>query len=246
MPQFNCDTLTLRLGGRSLNMKKVMIATPAYDGKVHAHYATSLVDTVMGLVQNGYQPNIQLAVGGSLLVHDRNRILMKFMQSDCEFLLCLDSDLGWNPHAVVRLLEIGKEMSGGCYPARDGKGFHFRPILNEDKSIAIEKETGLLKMENIPAGFMLLRRSAVEKMQQHFAHTYYKPKSDLMAHDDGYMLFALEVHDGEFWGEDYVFCRRAIQAGLDIWVDPTIEFNHAGVQGRLIDVLTTNPEEAAK
>ena len=227
-------------------MQKVMIATPAYDGKVFAQYATSLIDTVMVLAQNGYACNIQLAVGGSLLVHDRNRILMKFMQSDCEFLLCLDSDLGWNPQAVVRLLNIGKEMSGGCYPARDGKGFHFRPVFNEDKSIVVEKETGLLKMESIPAGFMLLRRSAIEKMQQNFAHTYYKPKSKENANDDGYMLFALEVYEGEFWGEDYVFCRRATQSGIDIWVDPTIEFNHAGISGRLIDVLTTKFEEAAK
>jgi hypothetical protein len=60
------------------------------------------------------------------------------------------------------------------------------------------------------------------------------------------MLFALEVYEGEFWGEDYVFCRRAAEAGVDIWVDPMIEFNHAGIEGRLFDALTTNPEEAAK
>jgi hypothetical protein len=227
-------------------MKKVMIATPAYEGKVHAHYATSLVDTALVLAQNGYASDIRLACGGSLLVHDRNRILMAFMDSDSDYLLCLDSDLGWPPQAVLRLLQADKEMSGGCYPARVGGGFHFRPVFNENGSIAMDKETGLLKMAYIPAGFMMLKRSAIEKMQQHFAHTYYKPKDPRNKDTGGYMLFALEVYEGEFWGEDYVFCRRAAEAGVDIWVDPMIEFNHAGIEGRLFDALTTNPEEAAK
>lgn len=232
--------------GILLTMKKVMIATPAYEGKVHAQYATSLVDTAGHLAQNGYQPDIRIACGGSLLVHDRNRILTEFMDSDAEYLLCVDSDLGWHPAAVLRLLQADKEFSGGCYPARDGKGFHFRPVLNENKSIAIDEETKLLKMEYIPAGFMLLKRDAVEKMQRHFSHTYYKPKDPRNPDNGGYMLFDLEVHEGEFWGEDYVFCRRAREAGVDIWIDPVIEFDHAGIRGRLIDVLTTNPEEAAK
>lgn len=200
----------------------------------------------MALAVNGYKPDIRLACGGSLLVHDRNRILTEFMDSDADYLLCLDSDLGWNPAAVLRLLKADKEFSGGCYPARVGGGFHFRPIFNDNGSIVQDKETGLLKMGYIPAGFMLLKRSAIEKMQRHFSHTYYKPKDSRNPDKGGYMLFALEVYEGEFWGEDYVFCRRAGEAGVDIWVDPMIEFNHAGIQGRLIDALTTNPEEAAK
>lgn len=223
-----------------------MIATPAYEGKVHAHYATALVDTAAFLGANGFKADIRIACGGSLLVHDRNTILNVFMESDAEYLLCVDSDLGWQPEAVLRLIQADKEFSGGCYPARIGGGFHFRPAFNPDKSIVLDKENGLLKMEYIPAGFMLLKRSAVEKMQRHFSHLYYEPKDPRNPHKPGYMLFDLEVYKGEFWGEDYVFCRRAGEAGVDIWIDPAFHFNHAGIEGRLIDSLTTNPEEAAK
>ena len=39
------------------------------------------------------------------------------------------------------------------------------------------------------------------------------------------------------WGEDYIFCKNAIEAGINIWCDPNIEFIHAGVTGKLTEVL---------
>jgi len=35
-----------------------------------------------------------------------------------------------------------------------------------------------------------------------------------------------------------VFCKRAIESGLDIWCDPAVPFNHAGTQGALVEILT--------
>jgi hypothetical protein len=59
-----------------------------------------------------------------------------------------------------------------------------------------------------------------------------------------YCFFDTEVYDGEFWGEDYVFCRRVREAGFDIYVDPLIEFDHAGTVGSLIEILTTDKDKA--
>lgn len=222
-------------------MKKVMISTPAYDGRCHVPYALSLTETTHLLLSHGIQVTYNITTSGSLLVAERNRILKAFMDSDCTHLLCVDSDLGWPCQAVVKLLLDDKEFVGGVYPARDGKTFTFRPAHNPDQSIV--SEGNLLKMEYIPAGFMLIKRSVIEKMMKKFPDLYFEPKHESMKHAAGWMFFNTELWDGEFWGEDYVFCRKAREAGVDIWVDPLIPFDHAGVKGRLLDALSNKPEE---
>ena len=218
-----------------------MIATPAYDGRVHVPYAIALSETTALLLNRGVQACYNITTSGSLLVAERNRILKLFMQSVATHLLCIDSDLGWIPQFVLKMLLADKEFVAGVYPARDGKTFTFRPSHNEDMSIV--QENGLLKMEYIPAGFMLLKRSVVEKLMSKFPELYFEPKPETMKHEAGWLFFNTEIWNGEFWGEDYTFCRKVREAGVDIWVDPIIPFDHAGVKAKLLDALSEKPEE---
>jgi hypothetical protein len=230
--------------------KKIFIGTPAYDGKVHVPYAMSLLDTNEILRNHGYEVLVRLPVGGSLLVADRNRILQMFWELEADYILCIDSDLGWDPRVILKMLhdieENGKDFVAGVYPSRDGKGFNFRPFQEPDGRITMCEKTNLLKMEYIPAGFMLFTRDVVKKLRDNNPQRYYSPKDPRSDTESTYCLFDTEVWEGEFWGEDYVFCRRVGEVGVDIWVDPLIEFNHAGVVGSLIQALTTDPSKAQK
>ena len=221
---------------------KVFLATPAFDGKVNVQYAISLSETVALLASQGIKTQIQINTSGSLLVAERNRLNKAFLASDCTHMLCVDSDLGWPCQAVPAMLNHDVDFVAGCYPARGEKTFLFRAVHNEDTSI-VKNEKNLLKMNYIPAGFMLIKRHVIERMIAHFSHLYFEPKSEKLKHENGYCLFDTEVHEGEFWGEDYVFCRRVREAGFDIWVDPLIEFDHAGLRGSLIQALTDKKEE---
>lgn len=222
--------------------KKLMIATPAYSGKVDIPYALSYANTYLACAIRNIEVKPLIVASGSLLVAERNRILEAFWNSDCTHLLCVDSDLGWPPEAVLAMLEANKEFVAGIYPARGDKNtFLFRPVTESTGKIVNDKH--LLKMNYIPAGFMLLSRSCVEKMRNHFPELYYEPKNKEAAGNPqaGYCLFDTQVWEGEFWGEDFVFCRRAREAGVEIWVDPFIQFDHAGTMGMLIQALTTDP-----
>jgi hypothetical protein len=219
-----------------------MIATPAYDGKVHVPYAIALAETSFLLLKNNIEVVYNITTSGSLLVAERNRILGMFVESDCTHLLCIDSDLGWPAQCLIPMLLSDKEFVGGVYPSRGEKSFTFRPAVNEDQSIITDKN--LLKMEYIPAGFILLKRSALTKMREKHPELYYEPKHESMKHAKGWLFFNTEIWEGEFWGEDYTFCRKAREAGVDIWVDPLIQFNHAGQIGVLIDALTAEKEKA--
>jgi hypothetical protein len=147
----------------------------------------------------------------------------------------------------MAMLEQDKEFIAGVYPARDPTGqeksFLFRPCLNENGSVITEKH--LLKMEYIPAGFMLLSRDAIRKMRDNFPELKFEPKNKDNIYNPhfGYLFFNTELYDGEFWGEDFVFCRRARESGIDIWVDPLIQFDHAGTIGMLLSVLSQSATE---
>jgi hypothetical protein len=228
------------------NGKTIFIGTPAYEGKVHVQYALALMDTSELLKSIGYDVIVRMPIGGSLLVADRNRLIELFWQSGADYMLCVDSDLAWEPQAVMRFLQTDKDFCAGVYPARQGKNFTFRPFLHEDGRIVMCEKTKLLKMQYIPAGFMLFKREVIAKMRETYPELKYEPKSPRTDDFGAHCFFNTEVYEGEFWGEDYVFCRRAREAGFDIWVDPTINFNHAGICGALIETLTDDPEKADK
>lgn len=230
---------------KNVSKKKIFIGTPAYQGQVHVHYAMMLLDMNEILRAQGFEVLVRLPVGGSLLVADRNRLIEAFWQSGADYMICLDSDLAFDPRYILRFLESDKDFVGGVYPSRDGKGFNFRPCVEDDGRIVMD-QFGLLKMEYIPAGCMMFKREVIAKMREDFSDLYYEPKDPLNKQEAAFCFFNTEVWDGEFWGEDYVFCRRVRESGFDIWVDPTIEFNHAGVFGSLMQSLTTDPNKAQK
>jgi hypothetical protein len=225
-------------------MTKLMIVTPAYDGKLNAQYCVALMQTAVTLKENHIPFEININTSGSLLVAERNKLTETFMRSDCTHMLCIDADLGWPPAALIAMILADKEFVAGVYPSRGDKVFTFRPKLNENKSIV--QIGNLLGMEYIPAGFMLIKRSVIEKMREKFPELYYEPIAEQMKFAKGFCFFDTEVWNGEFWGEDYVFCRRAREAGVDIWVDPMIEFDHAGQRGALMAVLSNKPPEENK
>lgn len=222
-------------------MTKIFIATPAFDGKVTVPYACSLCDTRLYLAANAIESVVRIHTSGSLLVRERNDLIKAFLETDSTHMMCIDSDIGWNPLDIKRLLDMNEDFVASLYPARGEKLFLFRGVYGENKQMSVS-EKKLLEMEYIPAGFMLLKRCVLEKMIECFPELYYEPKDESLKHTKGYCLFDTEIWNGEFWGEDYVFCRRARQAGFKIWIDPTISLNHAGIQGAFVECLSDKKE----
>ena len=224
-------------------MTKIFLATPAFDGKVTVPYACSLSDTRLCMAANGIDVIVRIHTSGSLLVRERNDLLKAFLATDATHILCVDSDISWNPLDIKKLVDYNEDFVAALYPARGDNVFLFRGVYGENKQMAVS-EKHLLEMEYIPAGFMLIRRNVIETMMKHFPELYYCPKEESLKHMDGFHLFAVELWENEFWGEDYVFCRRARQAGFKIWIDPMIELEHSGKKGSFAQCLTDKvPEE---
>lgn len=225
-----------------MSVPHVFVATPAYSGKVHVQYAISLMETRALLAANNVVMTNKITTSGSLLVAERNRLVEAFWQSGATHMLCIDSDLGWPAQAVVAMLQADKPFIAGLYPARGEKNsFIFRPFTNPDGSLYHEGH--LFKMQYIPAGFMLIKREVIGALREKFPELYYEPKDPNSKSEKAYCFFNTEVWESEFWGEDYVFCRKVREAGFDIWVDPLIQFDHDGTIGGFHEVLSQETPE---
>ena len=216
-----------------------MIATPCHQGKCDTRFTLSLIQSLYMLDHSGIQSQILLPETGSILAKERNDILEAFWRSDCTHLLCIDSDLGWQPDAPLKFLNYDLDFIAGVYPARRNNDklsrYMFLPVVNQDGRMHKNDINGLLKMEGVPAGFMMLSRECLKKMRDHYPEKKCIGSNNF---ESTYALFNTEVIDGMMWGEDYIFCKNAINAGIVIWCDPTIMIDHAGEVGSLSEILT--------
>lgn len=223
-------------------MTKIFIATPAFSGKVDVMYAISLSDTCMELCANNINHDLLITTCGSLLVLERNRLIARFLETDCTHILCIDSDIAWSGRTIPNMLKHDVPFVCGLYPSRHNvKDFFFRQHTKNDGSLIIN-ENGLIKVQGAPAGFMLIRREVFVKIMQDNPHLEYVTNEANGERYKGFAFFNAEIIKGEFFGEDYAFCNLVNKSGFDCWVDPCIELDHAGVKGMfLTKVIVSKP-----
>lgn len=197
---------------------KVMAAIPSYTGHVEFEFVESFVATWAFAAVSGVEITMQMAPGFSLVQYARNWLTQQFLESDCTHILWIDADLGWEPQALLRMLARKVDVIGGVYPIKTvGEIYPYMP--------AGEPENGVQMVEGLPTGFMLVSRRAMEAVA-----------TSVKWHDMTHMgkkiscpnVFDL-VHEGKnFWGEDFVFCKRLRNLGFSLWAELDIDFKHVG------------------
>ena len=99
----------------------------------------------------------------TLVPRARNGAIAHFMGSDCTHLLFINSDIVFEPDAVLKLLDHDKEIIGGTYPKKymrlDGS-YPFDFTINGTIKI-INDNPELFKVSNIPSGFCLIKRELI-------------------------------------------------------------------------------------
>jgi hypothetical protein len=205
-----------------MSWRYVMTATPTLSGDVWCEFHTSYLQSVVLAAKAGWAVHPNYMMGNSLIPFARCLMGQDFMDSECECLFFLDSDLAWDPEAFVRLLEIPLDVVAGAYPLKKDGETEFHIKLTED----VPKPDGrklLVDTKAAGGGFIKITRTAIEKMQAAY------PELKAMHKGRGvYMLWDTLTVDGIPMGEDYAFCERWRKIGGTIYVDPDIDFRHYG------------------
>lgn len=235
----------------------IMIATPCYGGMIHEPYLRGLTALVAELSGAGIPINLSTVINESLITRARNELVKHFLMTECTHLMFIDSDIGFSPADVLRLVEHGKDVVVGAYPLKGLRwsnleglksctdidevrrrvteyvvNFKFSSEENL-KSGRLDVVDGLIEVHDAGTGFMCIRRNVIEKMIKEIPGLEYKKESRFLMNekDDGvrWSVFDCEIDDDDrYLSEDYLFCRRWQRLGGKVWLDPEIILTHMG------------------
>lgn len=205
--------------------RKVMIGTPSYDGKLDAWYVNSLINTI----KLSYEKNVDImAVWVSydaLVQRARNDVVAVALETNCDDLIFIDSDIEWDPEWVFKLLDHPEDIVGGTYPKKTDTQ-ELYPIYNSSQNYQ-KHENGLIEVDGLATGFIKYSKNALQYLWDNSAEYYEQEKSN----NRKKMIFEIGISTNkELVSEDIAACLKAKQGGFKIWLDPTMTCAHNGVK----------------
>lgn len=171
----------------------------------------------------------EVGCGPLQLVDGRNKLCQRTLDDGFEWLFMLDSDMGFEPDTLAKLLEVADPerapvVGGLCFSMREHGSDHFGgmetypwpTILTwQEHDDKIWRMTGtdhypvntMIKVGATGAACILIHRSVLEKMgKDWFTQT--------------------KLPDGELEGEDISFCHRCMDHDVPVWVHTGIRTTH--------------------
>jgi hypothetical protein len=245
---------------------RLFVFTPAYGGLVTTAYLHSLLAARRRLEELGAVVAVDTVTNESLVTRARNGGAARFLAARTggrpfSHLLFLDADIGFEPGDLERLLAFGEPLVAGVYPL---KSVRFDAIWERlraggppaESPAVLEAESldyacryavpatlrdDFIRVLSVGCGFMLLARSALERMigadpgsrYQNDVAGYEVPGADFtLAPLAFHALFeaGVDPETQTYESEDYAFCRRWRQLGGEIWVDLRAELAHWGTK----------------
>jgi hypothetical protein len=206
--------------------KHVFFAMPTYTGQIHMETFRSLLANMMALTKRGDKFTLWDESGNAMIAHARDLVLAHFLASEATHCLFVDNDVVFPADSVLRLIDAPVDFSAVVYRQRKDPENYAVQWDTSKGELQAHPETGLLEVHGVPAGFMCLTRSCVERMTKAYeAKTF----NDKAAPSGKAVALFDNIHDGTmYWGEDFSFCRRWREIGGKVWVDPTIRMGHIG------------------
>jgi glycosyltransferase involved in cell wall biosynthesis len=216
---------------------KLIIATLFYNMQGYSPYIESMVTAARTITKAGLDFEYWAHSGDSYVDRARNTICSRFLRSDGDYLLFIDSDMEWEPDAIGKMLQSPYEVTGCAYPLKNNWNQWGVSIKRDPKDRPIIDSNGFVETWHVPAGFLLLSRSALEKMVEICKDDFYYDSSADPASDKPVKYYNIFKCDndktGEIryrYGEDIYFCKKWTENGGKIWIRPDIEFGHIGTK----------------
>jgi len=204
---------------------KILVAVPSYDGKVHCRCTQSLICNVQSLKKEGHDVLTCFHMSDCYITRARNFIVHTFLQTDCTDLIFVDSDLSFDDGAFCKLMNHDKDIIAGAYPFKGEAGYPVHLLFDSNNNCK-DESTGLVNAEIAPTGLMRIKRNVFDSLNSFYK---FKPDNNGMIH---YFAEGVVMPEDNCWyGEDVVFCKRVIKAGLKIWIETDINFTHYGSKG---------------
>lgn len=232
-------------------MKSITIATPMYGGICHNSYQKSMFALMNLLTQKGYRVNYSDLSNESLITRARNTLTEIFLRTGNDYLLFIDADQGFNPEGILKMIEEDVDLIGAAVPMKGINWDRVRVaakndekdlsnftavynvnISNDQKQKLKENPAGIVEVDYIGTGIMLIKRDVFQKLK--VSTPSYRSDQTNMAGiqygDTVYDFWRTEIDpkSKRLLSEDYNFCNMWKNAGGKIHLAPYVKVVHVG------------------
>ena len=191
----------------------------------------SVIKLIQQLGKSGIEVGIHTMK--SPLIHQaRNYLTSVFLTTEYQYLLFIDSDVEFEPEAVVRMMVAKKNIV--CTPYRvkspDITKHVYTVEFKDPKNILVLAE-GLVEIEAGPTGLMLIDRKVFEKIIENRTDLKIINKATPNAgksHEFYYNFFDFGFKKGYAMGEDVSFCRLVRDNDFKIYANIESPTSHHG------------------
>lgn len=242
-------TVTLRKKPR-----KVFVALPCYSGSLEVLTYKSLTHDLFRIALGGTEMRIFDEIGHADIYLLRAQLVASFLADpDATDFVMIDSDVGWEPGGLMKLLSHDVDLVAGAYPKRqEPLQFMFRSAMDDGQALMGDPATGLIEVWGMPGGFMRCSRAMLEKMVEHYkdleAVDRTIPGGKVTRIFDPYWIDAPGGNGRMVLSEDYSFCQRWRDLGGKVYMDASISLAHIGTKaymGKLGDFIAPKQEDEA-
>lgn len=227
----------------NLENKKILLATPAYDGKVGVDFVNSLVASLLALRAAGAEVHYAIYANSANVPRVRNTAVAAMMGEDFTDIVFIDADMQWDAVDLAKVCAYDTSIVGVPYRARTDN--NARWIVVWDDEVRQHEASGLLTAKRAGTGFLRVRRDVFEKLEELHPYLHYAgphvTEENQKPHLFAFFDYALKAGEDGVTGhlsEDYYFCDLARDAGFTIWMDPNVNLGHIGSKtwsGKFVD-----------
>jgi hypothetical protein len=202
-------------------MRRVLIGTPSYDGRIDVWYANSLLGTVKLAHEKDIFVHAIYTSYDSLIQRARNSLFKLAIDGGYDDLFFIDSDCEWEPEWFFRLLERPEPIIGAALVKKSSTEGYTVKLM--DKELKKSEDGKLIEVDGVGTGFLKIGRFALEKLWE-ISEEY---TSEGQKHR---MVCDIKIENGDLISEDYILCNKWKSLGYKVWLDPTITLNHIGTK----------------
>jgi len=234
---------------KEINKNHLMVCTPVHS-EVSIHYMKACLDLQKECILNKTKITFQL-MKSSLVTQGRNLCVSAFLNSDADQMLFIDSDVEFSTRSVFRLWKSEHEISLIPYPIKQKadpkfrKDYETRPdddINTMGHVFPIELPDiqnitpidGFIEVIKGPTGMMMIKRSAFEKLIEHYKELVIIQKTLMngeMVDRPNYFNFFdtyWSPSNKTYMGEDFYFCKLWTTIGGKIYALCDEQISHIG------------------
>lgn len=194
--------------------KKIMIATPSYDGKLDSRFTISLIDTMRRMPPH-WLIDIKFLCGDAFLDRARDTLLQFAVDAEADILVWIDADSYWTPEDFKAIIEAPYDFIGGLQRLKIAKPEV--PIKRLPGAVA--DASGVLEVAGI--GFTMTKMTSKCFETLHARGEPYVTQGRSLR-----SVFTSGATLGTFVGEDFNVCADWRSTGGRIYAHTKVKLGH--------------------